>query len=692
MKAQGRSRAFVLLVVAGTVAGLALIFHSAATSGSSISGSFAEFWVLATLATIGEMSPVKIGKDGTYDEITTSSLFAFTILLRLGTGPAVLALAMASLAADLAQRKAPWKAAFNASLYALSVAAAGFVLSLVTRADGFGGLPHVESMDLPGILISAAVFFLVNNSLAALTIALRQKMAILPFLLHDLGDQASMNGVLLTLAPVAAVAAERSLFLMPLLAVSTTIFYKTASLYAEKEYKSHQALHDSLTALPNRTLFYDRVQQAILEARRTESSLAVMLIDLDRFKEVNDSLGHHIGDALLIRVAERLQGGLRSSDTIARLGGDEFALVLPNIGNRPAATAIAAKITSALENPFFLDEVAGEITLDVEASIGIVLSPEQGGDVDSLLQRADVAMYAAKAARTGYEFYSNEQDFHSPKRLALLGELRKAIDEDELVLHYQPKIEARSGRLVGLEALLRWRHSARGLIYPDEFIPSAERTGLIHPLTRHVLRKALMQWVEWRQQGLELSIAVNVSRQSLLDPNFPNEVAQLLETHSVPASDLELEITESSIMADFEQAKEVLERLSRMGIRLSLDDYGSGYSSLAHIKRLPITEVKIDKSFVLGMARDPGDRVIVRSTIELGHNLGLSVVAEGVESLETLRDLATLGCDRAQGFWVSGPLPGAEVVAWASQFHVPETVVRTMPGSLRDRVSPGSVV
>jgi len=301
-------------------------------------------------------------------------------------------------------------------------------------------------------------------------------------------------------------------------------------------------------------------------------------------------------------------------------------------------------------------------------------------------------MYAAKTARISHDFYSNDQDFHSPKRLALLGELRKAIDEDELVLHYQPKIEARSGRLVGVEALLRWRHATRGLIYPDKFIPSAECTGLIHPLTRHVLRKSLLQWIDWREQGLELNIAVNVSRQSLLDPNFPNEVAQLLETYSVPASSLELEITENSIMADFAQAKEVLERLSRMGIRLSLDDYGSGYSSLAHVKRLPITEVKIDKSFVLGMAHDPGDRVIVRSTIELGHNLGLSVVAEGVESLETLRDLATLGCDLAQGFWVSRPIPGDEVVAWASQFHVPETVVRTLPGSLLNRVSPSSVV
>ena len=448
------------------------------------------------------------------------------------------------------------------------------------------------------------------------------------------------------------------------------LVYTSATISAEKEHKSHQALHDGLTGLPNRTLFYERVEQAIDASRRGNQKAALMLIDLDRFKEVNDSLGHHIGDLLLEKIGVRLREAMRKGDTVARMGGDEFAVVISDISGVEDARHAAARFLQSLERPIELEEVAQDLTLDVEGSIGVVICPDDGTDVDTLMQRADVAMYTAKEVHNGYEFYSTDRDRNTPKQLALLGELRKAMEDDELFLCFQPKVAMDTGLVTGVEALLRWHHPKRGLISPDEFIPQAERTGLIHALTRYTIEKALDQLREWRAAGLHMNVAVNLSRPNLINLQFPTEIAQLLSDRGVPPSNLELEITESSVMADPLRARVVLAKLAEQGILLSLDDFGAGYSSLAHLKRMPVNQIKIDKSFVIGMLSNDNDRVIVRSIVDLGRNLGLSVVAEGVESGAAWEALMAMGCDMAQGFWLGEPMAPGDVLQRIRELEV----------------------
>jgi diguanylate cyclase (GGDEF)-like protein len=417
-----------------------------------------------------------------------------------------------------------------------------------------------------------------------------------------------------------------------------------------------QALHDPLTGLPNRELFADRVGQAIRTADREMRPAALLLLDLDRFKDVNDTLGHHHGDQLLVEVGQRLFGALREADTVARLGGDEFAALLPG-ATAEGAGAVADKLRAALQQPLSIDGVA----LDLDASIGIAVYPEHGNDAAELLQHADVAMYVAKQAHLRFLVYDPAVDQHSPRRLALLGGLRRALERDELVLHYQPKADLRSGEIRSVEALVRWQHPDQGLLGPGEFIPLAERTGLIHPLTHWVLDAALDQAAQWQRAGLPLSVAVNISTRCLLDPAFPDQVTGQLATWQIPPDRLVLEITESAVMADPTRALEVLGRLHSLGVGLAVDDFGTGYSSMAYLKELPVDELKIDRSFVSQMATSPSDAVIVRSTIDLGHNLGLHVVAEGVETQHAWQELTALGCDMAQGYYLGRPMPAADL-------------------------------
>jgi predicted signal transduction protein with EAL and GGDEF domain len=356
---------------------------------------------------------------------------------------------------------------------------------------------------------------------------------------------------------------------------------------------------------------------------------------------------------------------LRASDTIARLGGDEFAVVLPDMPNPDTSGDAAARLLDALKEPF----VVGGLALEVEASIGIALFPENGKRVSALLRAADVAMYAAKDAHSGYAFYSPDQHRYNPQRLALVSELRRAIDEDELVLHFQPRADIENRRVTAVEALARWEHPQRGLLSPDEFVPLAEHTSLLRPMTIHLLALALRHVRLWHDEGIELTVGVNLSMRNLLDLQLPDDVSALLRQAGVPASALELEITESMVMAEPKRTLAVLNRLSELGVRLAIDDFGTGYSSLAYLKQLPVTSIKIDKSFVLGMADDPGDAVIVESTVHLGHNLGLEVVAEGVETDDVWGRLAAMGCDSAQGYLLSKALPPAELTRWLSAYQ-----------------------
>jgi diguanylate cyclase (GGDEF)-like protein len=419
------------------------------------------------------------------------------------------------------------------------------------------------------------------------------------------------------------------------------------------------ALTDVLTGLPNRALLRDRLQQAVLQARRAGTGVGVLVLDLDRFKEINDTLGHHQGDLLLQKVAVQLQAAVRAGDTVARLGGDEFAVLIPELRDPLVAIALADRIGTALTRPVILDGVE----VDVAASIGIALYPEHGEEIDTLVQRADVAMYAAKSARRRYTVYTAELDPHTAHRLALVSELRRAIDARQLHLHYQPKYELVGGRICGVEALVRWDHPERGPIPPSEFVPLAEHTGLIRPMTDWVLDEALAQVARWQARGHVVPVAVNLSPRSLLDAELPDQVAGLLDRHGLSPRMLCLEITESVIMEDPDRALAGLRTLHEMGIRLAIDDFGTGYSSLAYLKQLPVAELKIDRSFVMNMAASEDDAIIVRSTIDLGHNLGLEVVAEGVEDERTLAILTGLACDAAQGYHLSRPLPADAVTA-----------------------------
>jgi diguanylate cyclase (GGDEF)-like protein/PAS domain S-box-containing protein len=424
----------------------------------------------------------------------------------------------------------------------------------------------------------------------------------------------------------------------------------------------HQAQHDGLTGLPNRSLLRTRLEEALAAQPQDCPPLALLLLDLDRFKEINDTLGHQVGDTLLQQIGQRLQDAVQTGGLVARLGGDEFAVLLPG-ADAVRAAQVADDLVRVLQTPFELD---GQ-PIAVDASIGIVVAPEHGQDADTLLRCADIAMYQAKRSGAGPSIYRPELNRRSPERLALLGELRSAIDNNALLLHYQPKLDMRDGTLVGVEALVRWQHPTRGFLPPGEFIPLAERTGLIYPLSHWVLEAALRQQQAWHAAGLDVAMAVNLSRRMLHDPQLPETVAQLLDTWHVAPGSLILEITESSLMTDPLRASENLTQLRALGVRMAIDDFGTGYSSLASLKNLSVDELKIDQSFVQAMATDASARAIVRAIVDLADALKLSVVAEGVEDSATWDVLAGLGCDIAQGYFLSPPIEAAEFEVWLAQ-------------------------
>ncbi|HXG59236.1 MAG TPA: EAL domain-containing protein [Thermoanaerobaculia bacterium] len=422
----------------------------------------------------------------------------------------------------------------------------------------------------------------------------------------------------------------------------------------------HQALHDALTALPNRTLLFQQLEKAVLETAGTRNHLALLLMDLDRFKEVNDTFGHHFGDMLLKEVAWRLRNQLRRSDTVARLGGDEFAVVLPEIHDANEVARIARNVLNALQQPFIVDDQV----LEVGASIGIALYPTHGTDARTLLRRADVAMYAAKESQLGYSFHRDDRDDRSPEQLSLIVEMRTAVQRNEFELHYQPKLHLRSGLVTRVETLIRWNHPRKGQLSPTVFVPIAERTGLIRPITDWLLERVMQQCREWMDTGAPVHVAINISAKSLLEQTLPAKVQAALEKWRVDPRFLKIEITESSIMADPAHALAIMSMIQSMGVRLSVDDFGTGYSSLTHLRQLPIDEIKIDKSFVGGMATSEADAAIVRTVIHLAHDLGKQVCAEGVENAETWRMLRDMGCDLIQGYWVAHPMTAPDLMAW----------------------------
>lgn len=441
------------------------------------------------------------------------------------------------------------------------------------------------------------------------------------------------------------------------------------ALFERERRITRLAYYDPLTELANRTLFEDRLQQSLALTRRREQPLTVMVLDLDRFKEINGTLGHRRGDRILRQVGERLRRVMRASDTLARLGGDEFALLLHD-ADEAGATVLAAKIHEVLLDPVSID---GD-RIDVSISVGGAVFPQHGEDVQSLLAHADVAMYAAKEHRSGFTMFDPTLDADRRGQLSLLGELRRAVEQGEIELWYQPKIDA-SGVVTAVEALVRWRHPERGMVSPAGFIDFAERTGFIKEITRHVLDVAVAQSASWRRSGIDLRISVNVSAKDLYDRALPEYVRDCLNRHGARAADLVLEITETAVMVSPENALEVLGRLRADGIATSIDDFGVGHSSLGYLRRLPAQELKIDRVFVSEMTTDPEAAAIVRAAVDLGHTMGMRVVGEGVEDAETWEAMRALGCDFGQGYWFAKPMPAAELEAWLlrSEWSSPRT-------------------
>jgi diguanylate cyclase (GGDEF)-like protein len=616
------------------------------------------FALLTVGVMLGELLPVTIPRRGD-EQITVSTSFSLAVLILGGLGPALLAQLLASLVQDLAVHKPWWRIRFNFGQYGLSLAAASVVMGLFEVVPDLGSGRPFTSADVPFLLLGAAAFVVVNAGVVGAAVALFQGAPLVRYFRKDVGFTAVSGGVLLCLAPIVAAAAAYSSVLIPLFVLPMTAIYRAGRQAARSEYA---AQHDQLTGLPNRIAFHDTVN-AVLEDESRPAS--VLLMDLNRFKEVNDTLGHRYGDELLRRIAERLQATVGNDDALARLGGDEFAVFTAVSGEE--ALEFARRVSEELRTSFEL----GDFVVETEASVGVAGFPHDGRDLETLLQKADVAMYRAKETHAGVAAYDERHDHNSPAKLALTADLRQAVDTDQIVAFYQPLLDLDSGRVAGVEALVRWQHPDLGLLLPGAFLDMAEHTSLIKPLTQKVLDLAMGQIVKWQALGLEVSVAVNVSTRMLIDPGFAQRVGKALLAHDIPARLLRLEVTESALMADPVVARAVLTELDQSGVQISIDDFGTGYSSLAYLADLPVTEVKIDRGFVSRMQAGSSAAVIVRSTIDLGHHLGLRVVAEGVEEAETLEQLRELGCDMAQGYEISRPMTAEDTTQWLLRAHTP---------------------
>jgi diguanylate cyclase (GGDEF)-like protein len=497
---------------------------------------------------------------------------------------------------------------------------------------------------------------LVNTVLASAPPAFAHGATLSEEVRSDLGFQAWSTAVLVSLAPIVLIVVQQEPGLFPLIALPLAAIQLGAR---QAKINQHRARHDPLTGLPNRVLLQERVAASLAQARRRGETVAVLLLGLDAFNEVNQTLGHGYGDLLLREVARRLDEAGRDQDLVARFGGDEFAVLTGPLTGMDEAERLAHELLEALRPQAHL----GGIALDVRATVGIAVHPRDGDDAELLLVRAAMALHAGKQDGRPVLVYDHASDDHTPERLALAGELRHAIEAGELLLSYQPKLDLRTGAITGVEALVRWRHPQRGVLMPDQFIGLAERTGLVRPLTHWTLEEAADQQMRWSAQGVDLTIAVNISARALT-PDLPGAVAALVTSH--PGARLEIELTETLMIEGASDAMAVVDALAATGVRLAVDDFGTGYSSLAYLKHLPVRELKIDRGFVTAMDTDAGDRAIVRATVDLGRRLGLDVVAEGVESETVLENLRALGCHFAQGFAVGRPMDADAVVARAA--------------------------
>ncbi|MFV0133501.1 putative bifunctional diguanylate cyclase/phosphodiesterase [Streptomyces sp. HMX87] len=644
-----------IVAAAGFVLGAGFI--RAFTGGHALFPSGTVGWSLALLTGVVVGHLVMLGRSRWWGGTGSGAALTLAVLLLYGWVPAGMVSLTVVVLVGFARRGRWRQGVLHGAVDILGIAAGAALLGVC------GSVPSVESpwdpetwtvYAVPKVVLVAVAYLAVTRVLlwyvhsprgglptAARTALVRQGLVAI---------------ALLGIAPLICVVASAHpvllpLFAIPLMALDSTLWIARA--------RAEEQLRDPLTGLPNRQWLLERIWTALDDAERIGARAALVLIDLDRFRSVNDTLGHLAGDRLLLQTADRLRQALPRGAEAARLGGDEFAVLLPVADSTTSATRIARQLVGALGSPLDLDG----LTLVLEASAGVAVFPDHALDAEGLLRRADVAMYQAKRDRTGVEVYESKRDSNTPDRLGLLGDLRRALDAHEVELHYQPKVRF-DGQVAGLEALVRWVHPERGKVPPDEFIAIAESSGLMPHLTEYVLETALGQVAEWRSQGLFVPVAVNVSPRDVHTPGFAGSVAARLARHGVPAGALQLEITEHVLLEDPQRAADTLAGLTGHGVKMSLDDFGTGYSSLVHLRRLPVSELKIDRSFVARLAIDTEDAAIVRCTVDLAHSLGLLVVAEGVEDDETWERLRDLGCDAVQGWLVAAAMPPEETTAW----------------------------
>ncbi|WP_375476868.1 putative bifunctional diguanylate cyclase/phosphodiesterase [uncultured Jatrophihabitans sp.] len=614
------------------------------------------FGMTAALAVLLELRPLVQGRGHDPNGVVMSTAFIFALMSVWGPWPAIVMVGIGSLASDLRARKQWWKVLFNPAQYAISAAAAHLVLTLSAEHHPTLSQPS-ERFDLPSLGWLAAawvVYFVVNDALVSGVLA--WDGGFVGNFFDDFWHTALMTLAVLAMSPLVLIVGVSEWQLMPLLLIPLLLLYSTAQVALARE---HEAGHDALTGLPNRSTLKFAVDEAFAAHVRDNSSFALMLIDLNDFKRVNDTLGHQVGDLLLVQLADRLRSAIRPGDVVGRLGGDEFAVLVHEV-DEIEARVVAERIRASISDSVAIDT----LTLEVSLSLGIAMCPAHGVDGTTLLRRADVAMYLAKERRSAVEIYSPERDENSADQLALLGELRQALLADEIQLHYQPKVAAADGRPLGVEALVRWQHPARGFLPPEQFIPLAERSGVMSLLTAKIIELALGQAATWRDQGLDLPVAVNISPADLVGAALPDLVAGHLRRLGLAPAALSLEITERMATSQLDEATRTLTALRDMGVRISLDDFGTGYSSLARLSSLPVDEIKIDRTFVAAMAQSDTAVRIVRALIDLAHALDFPAIAEGVETAEQWRVLRMLGCDSIQGWQVAGPMPAASVTDW----------------------------
>lgn len=630
------------------------------------------FWLLAAFGVLADFRPLTSGGLRQSAIMFPSICFTFAILLAWGFPEAVLVQACAVVVSSIRLRHRPWRAAFNAAQYAVSFAASAAVLG-ISPGMPFAPGRRTAWVDVATAVAAAAAWFTVNQILVAMAVRLRFGDAWPATLRRTAAYDVLTTGSLLMLGPVLVGASRASASLIPMVIVPLLAVNRLARLSAERE---RAVGIDSLTGLANRNLLMSEVSfqasaASASHGRHRRARFALLVLDIDRFKHVNGALGHEVGDRLLVEIGQRIDRAARGNDVVARLGGDEFAVVVREIDSVGDAKAVAAKIEEVLSVPVVLDG----LSLDVDASIGIAVFPEHGRDFATLMRHADVAMYEAKIRGDDIALYSSDADGNSPARLGLLADLRRALEQpdcDEVAFYYQPQVEMATGEVVGVEALLRWRHPERGLIDPEELIHVAEHSGVMRLLTMRAVDDVVGQLAKWRAGGIVLHASVNVSVRDLHSDEIVDRLADRLGECDVPPDQIQLEITESALMADPRRVLATLQRLAGLGVALSLDDFGTGYSSMQHLRRLPLAEVKIDRSFVLGMAGDPDDAAIVRSIIGLANSLGLRVVAEGVEDDRTRRMLLDAGCGVAQGWFYARPLPPDDLVSWLARYRPPQ--------------------